>query len=486
MKTCNILINDRYCCRLQAAFDRSVSKDMLFSEGTLKLFAGSRAEQLAMDAGSGYSNPDLDLMLILKFIGRFGVDPTVDIMNGTVDPAFCMVKVNRSELNSAMYPFLYQWRGFEYLSALPKRTRCQQRAAGSLELLSAERFREKSMEIAAQNRLVHRKWDTLETHGPACKATVTGHGEMDIIMCIASSQPFFEMDTFNRRPRSAAWLEVVPLNRLRALDGILVPVCPRGSEGTDRELLFRKSFSTQEFILISSLPHWCRQAAVVFKHTVLRKLQTITTFPEDDPKICSYHLKTIFLWTVEAMSTEMWEMASPARLLVQLFHRLICWLEDRRIDNYWIPASNLLRFHLEDYLTECRRIVNITKDTIIASVLAAPERPIASFSGLGDIVKNPKTGQNFSLGRKFHRDIPEKVTWQLMANLLLESSGSPQYLKQVGDMAFGLETLWKHNSGEEADDKQGFAMGLFIAGILIKETDGSDGELLATYIRTAI
>ena len=156
METCNTMINDAYFedgiyC---AGVDRSVSKDLLFTEGMIKLFSGSRAEQLSMDAGSGYNEPDLDVMLIIKNIDAPRVLCELEVINDEADAAFCKVKVDRSQLNLAIHPFLYKSDGGEYLNA--------------------GRFREKSMEIVAQNRNVHKKWDAGETHGPACRTSVTG------------------------------------------------------------------------------------------------------------------------------------------------------------------------------------------------------------------------------------------------------------------------------------------------------------------------
>ena len=289
---------------------------------------------------------------------------------------------------------------------------------------------------------------------------------------------FYKRGTFG----SVQWREVVPLKFLRALNGILVPICPRGSEGREQQLTFRKSFSTQEFIIISQLPHWCRQAAVVFKHTVLRKLKSISNSVGDAPTICSYHLKTIFLWAVEFMSVELWEMASPARLLVDLFDRLASALEIGEISSYWVPTSNLLRSNRADYLTECCNIVNAARDNIIASVLESPEKPCITFSGLStEIVKNVyfRAGHDICpRGEvlKRLRHLVQASTWRLIVNLLHGSSGSPQCLQQAGDMVCGLENLWKRISNEDVNENHGFDMASYFVTNLLQERDSSDGK----------
>ena len=468
ISTCNEFVHYEVysILRNEALIDRSISQDLLFTEGLFRLFSGSRAEQLAMDAGSGFNEPDLDLMLVLKNIAapRSFSQTRMSIEDHSTDPAFCKVVVDGKKLNAAIHPFLLQRDGKDFLDA--------------------ERFREKSVEISEQNQRKHSKWDTIETHGPACKVTVTGYGDLDIIMSISCAVPFYEMIDFYSRvgvSRNSYWRNVVPRERLCEIDGVLVPICPRESEGMERQLTFRKSFSAQEFILVSSLPHWCRQAAVVFKHTVLRKLKISTKSQEGTPKICSYHLKTIFLWAGELMSQEMWDMGSPARLLDELLYRLIRALGDRKLENYWIPASNLLRYHSTEYLAECCRAVKGVRSNIIACVLDAPENPLESFGAKNpDDVKDMFFRANNDVCSaedflKSLRDTTRASTWQLMAKLLRESSGSPQCLQQVGDMALGLESLLGRIHFEDDGKNHGFAMASYIVEKLLLQSERYDG-----------
>ena len=419
-----------------------------------------------MDAGSGFNEPDFDLMLLLKYIEdrRAYSEHSMFIINHSTDPAFCMVKVDRKELNPAIHPFLLRWKGEDFLSA--------------------EHFREKAMEIAEQNRRKHSKWDTIENHGPACKATLTRYGDLDIIMSISCTLPFDDMIAFRVRvmgSKKSYWRDVVPHERLCEIDGALVPICPRGSQGITRQLTFRKSFSAQEFLLISSLPHWCRQAAVVFKHTLLPKLKTIVNCPVDAPTICSYHLKTIFLWTVESMDPKMWNMASPAQLLTELLHMLIRALGNRTIENYWIPMSNLLGCHPVEYLNDCCRTVKNVRSNIITCVLGAPENPLVLFgTKTPDDVKDLFFKANYDVcssedfGQRLQA-ITQTTSWRLIMKLLLESSGSPQLLQQVGDMALGLECLLWRIYGEDDDQNHGFAMASYIVENLLRQSDNYDG-----------
>ena len=455
-----------HLARFQSGFERSVSETLLFTEGLLRLFSGSRAEQLAMDSGSGFREPDLDLMLLMKHIkvSRILCQHRMLIIRHETDGAFCLVKVDREELNPAIHPFLLRWKDGDFLNA--------------------EYFRQKAMEIVEQNRHKHNKWSTIETHGPACKATLTPYGDLDIVMSISCTLPFCDMIDFRSRVMSknkTYWRDVVPYKRLCELDGVLVPICPRESDGITRQLTFRKSFSAQEFILISSLPHWCRQAAVVFKHTVLQKLKTVANCPEDAPTICSYHLKTIFLWTVESMDPKMWNKASPAQLLGELLHMLICALGKREIENYWIPRSNLLKYHSTEYLSDCCLTLKCVKSNIITCVLGAPENPHVLFGAkASDNVKDIffKANHDACSVEDFGqliRDITHTSTCRRIMKLLLESSGSPQYLQQVGDMVYGLQCLLWRIYGEDDGQNHGFVMASYIVESLFRQSDNYDG-----------
>ena len=305
----------RYSC--MNAPDLKVCEILKLLDEMLVLYAGSRAEQLTMDATCGYKQPDIDVMLIFN-----PYNSSVMCVNNATDPAYCLVEVTPSHLDNNLRDLTHRWKNKNYLSA--------------------ELFRERAMNIAMKNRGVDEEWSTLELHGPACKTSLTSIGKLDIIVCVAHRGAFCESNQFKERKHESYWLDVVPLNLLCHINGVLVPTC------------------------FPSLPRWCRQAAVVFKHTVLRHLHTIARDPRNDPVICSYHLKTIFLWAVESINAEMW--ASPVRLLIELLNMFTHAFRNRELKNYWVPTSNLLRYHSAKYLDECCQTVKVITDYITINV----------------------------------------------------------------------------------------------------------------------
>src|SRR6218665_1428561 len=105
---------------------------------------------------------------------------------------------------------------------------------------------------------------------------------------------------------------------------------------------WRFSFSVAEVILLQS---WTQTQQIVY-HLLrfLSKRELIhKDCPKEDEVLCTYHLKTLMLWTVEEMPPEWWNSASLVKICSELFKRLAEWLKRRHCSNFFIPEANL--FH---------------------------------------------------------------------------------------------------------------------------------------------
>src|SRR6218665_1995250 len=107
-------------------------------------------------------------------------------------------------------------------------------------------------------------------------------------------------------------------------------------------LQWRFSFSMAEVILIQS---WTQTQQIVYhllryfgKRELMRK-----DCPKEDEVLCTYHLKTLMLWTCEEMSPEWWKSASIIAICSELLHKLSEWLKKRHCPNYFIPEANLFQ-----------------------------------------------------------------------------------------------------------------------------------------------
>src|SRR6218665_1017735 len=105
---------------------------------------------------------------------------------------------------------------------------------------------------------------------------------------------------------------------------------------------WRLSFSVAEVILLQS---WTKPQQIVYhllrffaKRELIKK-----DCPKEDEVLCTYHLKTLMLWTCEEMSPEWWDSSPVIAICCELLNILSEWLQRRHFPNYFIPEANL--FH---------------------------------------------------------------------------------------------------------------------------------------------
>src|SRR6218665_436191 len=108
----------------------------------------------------------------------------------------------------------------------------------------------------------------------------------------------------------------------------------RSSENDN--LQWRFSFSFAEIILLQS---WTQTQQTVYhllrffaKRELIHK-----DCPKEDAVLCTYHLKTLMLWTYEEMSPEWWNSSSVIAICCDLLQMLSEWLKMRHFPNYFIP-----------------------------------------------------------------------------------------------------------------------------------------------------
>src|SRR6218665_3798557 len=109
----------------------------------------------------------------------------------------------------------------------------------------------------------------------------------------------------------------------------------------DREQ-WRFSFSVAEIILLQS---WTQIQQIVYhllRFFIKREL-IHKDCPKEDEVLCSYHLKTLMLWTCEEMPPEWWNSSSVIVKCCELLKKLSKWVKERHCPNYFIPEANL--FH---------------------------------------------------------------------------------------------------------------------------------------------
>lgn len=152
------------------------------------------------------------------------------------------------------------------------------------------------------------------------------------------------------RKRPHGWPSVSMVKKCTRLGCHFVSAAHRHSSNPDIE--FRYSFSLAEKELIES---WLPVQKYIYAHLKHVKV-CINTHVADERKIlCSYHLKTLMLWSCENKFPSFWATSEILVLMKQLLLEIIEWLIDRRCFNYFIRDNNMFD-HITD-TEELQRLV---------------------------------------------------------------------------------------------------------------------------------
>ena len=149
-----------------------------------------------------------------------------------------------------------------------------------------------------------------------------------------------EAQDWPKRQRDYGWPTIATISEVVQNGCHVVYVQHRACRNDDTQ--WRLSFSVAEVILLQS---WTQIQQIVYhllrffaKREIIQK-----DCPKEDEVLCTYHLKTLMLWTCEEMSPEWWNSASVIEICCELLQKLSEWLKSRYFPNYFIPEANL--FH---------------------------------------------------------------------------------------------------------------------------------------------
>lgn len=99
------------------------------------------------------------------------------------------------------------------------------------------------------------------------------------------------------------------------------------------------------------VPYLQRDCYRIFKSIYYSELQR--------PKVlCSYYMKTIFLWVCEKLPMETWQEENLACLLMGLLDDLFHCLVNKECANYFIPQNNMLRHIPREFLLHHAKTVS--------------------------------------------------------------------------------------------------------------------------------
>src|SRR6218665_1672990 len=171
--------------------------------------------------------------------------------------------------------------------------------------------------------------------GPAVKRQSDEHSD-DFVKNMWCPQWPKEAQVWLNRPRLNGWPATDVISEVAQNGCHFVYVQHRSCR--DDKHQWRLSFSLAEVTLLQS---WTQIQQIVYhlfrffaKRELIQK-----DCPKEDEILCTYHLKTLMLWTCEEMSAEWWNSSSAIAICSELLKKLSDRLKKRHCPNYFIARS---------------------------------------------------------------------------------------------------------------------------------------------------
>jgi hypothetical protein len=149
--------------------------------------------------------------------------------------------------------------------------------------------------------------------------------------------------------RKRIWPDDAILNKLRYHGFHLVykPLDPLAQDSVE----WRISFSKAEITLFHNMDGFKVYCYRIFKAIYYCEL----TLPK---VLCSYHMKTIFLWACERIPSDLWVESNLAQIIMGLLDDLLHCLVTKCCPHYFIPENNLFAHVHQDFLDHLAKVVS--------------------------------------------------------------------------------------------------------------------------------
>ena len=190
----------------------------------------------------------------------------------------------------------------------------------------------------------------LDSKGPAMKVRILPIFEADITLCIHCAD-WPTISDWSSRPRY--WPSTVDAQRIMSLGCHLVAKpAPNDKEKTS----WRFSFSVAEVELSKLVPETARKCFLALKIILKDHLQPVV------PEISSYHIKTIFLNTLEKLPVGFWVEDNLEECFMTLLVELRDALISMKCPHHWFSFINLFSIKAGNLNLLVRKVERILKD----------------------------------------------------------------------------------------------------------------------------
>ena len=157
---------------------------------------------------------------------------------------------------------------------------------------------------------------------------------------------------------------------------LLVLVGHKGSPESEFKQQARMSWSHLELILIQKLSESVRQGYIVCKYVMKRFLEAHRGQNEAADcrsRVCSYHLKVVFLRFLEKRPPT--QITSPFGLFLDLLRELDEYLKVGNLPHYFLAECNLLETVADDERGIARQIISKILSDPLKALLTSPTDP---------------------------------------------------------------------------------------------------------------
>ena len=327
------------------------------------LTAGSRAEQLALGYSWGHPSADEDLMYING--GPMGVyvaggqeprgESCLQFSPQGCPAAYCKLEVTDID---GLRESEVAWGG-EWCDES-----CVVTSDSSLWLHTYNAVRQMKASVDVTR-------DDPTVSGPASQ-----DGTYDIVQTLTCSAPHPDLHKEFQTRKRGSWPPVSLIQYILQLPMLLVLVGHKGSPESEFKQQARMSWSHLELKLIQGLPESVRQGYIACKYVMKRFLEAHrgqNEAADGRSRVCSYHLKVVFLRFLEKRPPS--QITSPFGLFLDLLRELDEYLKVGNLPHYFLAECNLLETVADDERGIARQVIAEILSNPLKALLTSPTDP---------------------------------------------------------------------------------------------------------------
>ena len=327
------------------------------------LTAGSQAERLALERSWGHPSADEDWMYING--GPMGVyvaggqeprgESCLEFSPQGCPAAYCKLEVTNIDglRDSEVFPGDIEWCDAS----------CVDVSDGKFWLNTFNAVRQMKASVRQT------QYDTVS--GPASQ-----DGVRDTVQTLVCSAPHPDLHKEFQTRQRGSWPPVSLIQYILQLPMLLVLVGHKGSPESEFKQQARMSWSHLELKLIQELPESVRQGYIACKYVVkcfLEAHRGQNEAADGRSRVCSYHLKVVFLRFLEKRPPS--QIISPFGLFLDLLRELDEYLKVGNLPHYFLAECNLLETVVDDERGIARQVITDILSDPLKALLTSPTDP---------------------------------------------------------------------------------------------------------------